>query len=186
MENRLVITSLCAAAIVYACGPWMHLQSASPDTSEAGTQTVSHSPSPNLARSMTESAGLTPAASHTTHGSPRTTGVIATAFDITRTGSRVTFALHIVNNTSKTVELRFPTARTHDFAVLDSTGHTVWRASAGRLYTQTMQAMAVRSRDTLTLDDSWDARAAHGTYTAVALLATDSQPVEQRVPFRLP
>jgi hypothetical protein len=46
--------------------------------------------------------------------------------------------------------------------------------------------MAVRSRDTLTLGESWDARNAHGSYTAVALLATDTHPVEQRVPFRLP
>jgi hypothetical protein len=186
MENRLVITSLCAAAIVYACGPWMHLQSASPSSADAQSQHVSHSASPNVTRSVSETAGLTTTPSHTTRGAHRTTGSIATALDITRTGSRVDFALRIVNNTPKTVELRFPTARTHDFAVVDSTGRTVWRASDGRLYTQTMQAMAVRSRDTLTLGESWDARNAHGSYTAVALLATDTHPVEQRVPFRLP
>ncbi len=103
-----------------------------------------------------------------------------------RSGSEINFAIRVTNNTPKTVELRFPNARTHDFAVLDSTGRTVWRASAGRLYTQTMQAMAVKSRDTLTLEDSWDARGAHGSYTAVALLATDTHPVERRVEFTLP
>ena len=96
------------------------------------------------------------------------------------------FALRVTNNTRKTVELRFADARTHDFAVLDSTGKTIWRASAGRLFTQTMQALTVKSRDTLTLEDTWDARGAHGAYTAVALLATDNHPVERRLAFTLP
>ena len=153
------------------------------------SRSASLSTSFSEARGVTESAGVTAtsaATAHAAHGTRRSSGSIATALDISRTGSRVDFALRVVNNTPKPVELRFPTARTHDFAVLDSTGRTVWRASDGRLYTQTMQAMAVRSRDTLTLADSWDARNAHGRFTAVALLATDAHPVEQRVPFRLP
>jgi hypothetical protein len=111
---------------------------------------------------------------------------VATEFDLARKGSRVDFAWHVTNNTKKTVELRFADARTHDIAVLDSTGKTVWRASAGRLFTQTMQALAVRSSDTLTMEDSWDTHGAHGAYTAVALLATDTHPVERRVAFTLP
>jgi hypothetical protein len=49
-----------------------------------------------------------------------------------------------------------------------------------------MQALTVRSSDTLTLEDSWDSSGAHGAYTAVALLATDTHPVERRVAFTLP
>lgn len=121
--------------------------------------------------------------SSTAHKVPPT---VATELDVARSGSRVDFALRVTNNTQKTVELRFPNARTHDIAVLDSTGETVWRASAGRLFTQTMQALTVKSSRTLTMEDSWDTNGAHGAYTAVALLATDTHPVERRVAFTLP
>jgi hypothetical protein len=162
MENRLIITSLCAAAIVYACGPWVHSQT-------AGSSTVT--PANDSFRASQIHKAAAP---------------VATELDLARNGSHVDFALRITNNTRKTVELRFANARTHDIAVLDSTGRTVWRASAGRLFTQTMQALPVRSRDTLTMEDSWDAAGAHGAYTAVAFLATDTHPVERRVKFTLP
>lgn len=161
MENRLVITSLCAAALVYACGPWVHSQTANSSAANHSSETRQ-----STARKL-----------------PPT---VATELDLARIGSRVDFALRVTNNTKKTVELRFADARTHDFAVLDSTGKTVWRASAGRLFTQTMQALTVKSSDTLTMEDSWDTNGAHGAYTAVALLATDTHPVERRVAFTLP
>jgi hypothetical protein len=165
MENRLVITALCAAALVYACGPWVHSQTAS--SSDAN-------------RFSRRSADARPLASH------KLPSTVATELDLARNGSRVDFALRVTNNTKKTVELRFANARTHDFAVLDSTGKTIWRASAGRLFTQTMQALTVKSSDTLTMEDSWNTDGAHGAYTAVALLATDTHPVERRVAFTLP
>jgi len=162
MENRLIISTLCAAALVYACGPWVHSQTADSDPVNRANQSFRAS---------------------TTRKTPAT---VATELDLARNGSRVDFALRVTNNTKKTVELRFPDARTHDIAVLDSTGKTVWRASAGRLFTQTMQALTVRSSDTLTMQDSWDSHGAHGAYTAVALLATATDPVERRVTFTLP
>lgn len=163
MENRLIITSLCAAALVYACSPWLHSQTAS---AAAESRSGDH-----------------PVASGSQHKVPAT---VATELDMARNGSRIDFALRVTNNTKKTVELRFANARTHDIAVLDSTGKTVWRASAGRLFTQTMQALIVRSSATLVMEDSWDTTGAHGAYTAVALLATDTHPVERRVEFTLP
>ncbi len=161
MENRLIITALCAGALVYACGPWVHSQTAS-------------------SSAVNRATGSRTASSH------KLLPIVATELDLARTGSRIDFALRVTNNTKKTVELRFADARTHDFAVLDSTGKTVWRASAGRLFTQTMQALTVKSSDTLTMEDSWDTNGAHGAYTAVALLATDTHPVERRVAFTLP
>lgn len=161
MENRLVITTLCVAALVYACGPWIHSQSA-PQSA------------PNIA-----------VQSHTLvhHRAPAT---VATTLDVIPTGTHVDLALRVTNNTKKTVELRFPNGRTHDFAILDARGKTVWRWSEGRMFTQTMQSKAVKSSDTLTIEDSWDANGAHGAYTAVALLATDTHPVQRRMDFTLP
>lgn len=111
---------------------------------------------------------------------------VATTFDVSPNGDRVDFILSIANNTKKAIELRFPTSQTHDFAVLDRHGRTVWRWSEGRMFTQAMQSKIVKAKDTLTITDDWDARNAHGEYIAVATLITDNHAIERRVPFRLP
>jgi len=162
MENRFVITTLCVAALAYACGPWINSQSA---------------PAPAAALSQTQPRGAVG------HGAK---AAVATTLAVVPVGDRVNLALRITNNTAKTVELRFPSGRTHDFAVLDAQGRTVWRWSAGRLFTQTMQSKSVKSRESVTLEDSWDSNGAHGAYTAVALLATDTHLVERRIDFTLP
>jgi len=111
---------------------------------------------------------------------------VATVFNVVPKGGTVEFALSVLNNTTKTVELRFPTSQTHDFVVLDSLGNTVWRWSDGRMFTQAMQSKTVKSSDTLTLEDHWDPRNAHGTYVAIATLNTDAAPVQRRLAFTLP
>jgi hypothetical protein len=153
MNNRYIIFLLCTAALAYACGPWIHSQSANVAT----------------------------VARH--HKTPRE---VATTLDVTPNGERVGLALHVTNNTAKTVELRFPNGQTHEFIVADASGRIVWRWSSGRLFTQAMQNKTVRSKDTLTLEDEWNPRHAHGQYVAIATLNTDSHPVERRVAFTLP
>ncbi len=116
----------------------------------------------------------------------KTSRGVATTFDVVPTAKHVGFALYVTNNTAKTVELRFPNGQTHDFAVMDTSGHVVWRWSEGRLFTQGMQSKTVHASDTLAIEDEWDARNAHGAYIAVATLQTDSKSVERRVAFTLP
>jgi hypothetical protein len=111
---------------------------------------------------------------------------VATVFNVIPKGSSVDFALSVLNNTKKTVELKFPSGQTHDFVVLDSLGKTVWRWSDGRMFTQAMQSKAVKASDTLTIADRWNARGAHGTYVAVATLKTDDHIVKRSVTFTLP
>jgi hypothetical protein len=94
----------------------------------------------------------------------------------------VRFAFQVTNESSKKLELRFPDGRTHDVIVLDSIGREVWRWSEGRLFTQTVQNRVVRSSDSLAFEEAWkDAKP--GTYTAVATLASQNFPVEQRAQF---
>lgn len=173
MENRVIIPLLCAAALAYACGPWTHANNAHNNTQS------------------TDAATLVASATHTTavphHKKSRD---VATTLAVTPTntpdGHHVGFTLAVTNNTPKTVELRFPSGQTHDFVVLDSLGRVVWRWSTGRMFTQAMQSKTVKSSDTLTIEDGWDARNAHGQYVAVAMLNTDTHPVERRVSFTLP
>lgn len=156
MENRLTIPLLCIAAIVYACGPWRHSSN-----TNAATLAVSN-----------------------THKKIHNT--IATTFNVNSSGNRVDFVISVANHTKKAVELRFPTSQTHDFAVLDSKGRTVWRWSSGRMFTQAMQSKVVKPKDTLTITNDWDASNAHGEYIAVATLNSGDLSIERRVPFRLP
>ncbi len=95
----------------------------------------------------------------------------------------VRFALSIANGTGKRVELTFPSGQTHDFVVLDATGREVWRWSDGRMFTQLMRSRLLDVRDVVTYDEQWPAPPSAGRYTLVALLRSDSHPVEKRVPF---
>ena len=125
----------------------------------------------------------TPTAQHVST-SHHATQSVASRLGVT-VGKTVDFALHVTNNTRKTVELRFPTGHTHDFLVYDAAGKVVWRWSEGRMFTQGMQSRTVRPSDTVSFEDGWDPHGAHGTFTAVAMLASDNHPVEQRAEFVL-
>ncbi len=95
----------------------------------------------------------------------------------------VRFALSVTNGTSRRVELNFPSGQTHDFVVLDVTGREVWRWSDGRMFTQLMKNRLLEARDMVTYDEQWPAPPSAGKYTLVAVLHSDSHPVEKRVDF---
>lgn len=99
-------------------------------------------------------------------------------------GGAVRFAIEVLNDSRKRVELAFPDGRTHDFAVYDSTGREVWRWSTGRLFTQAMQNRLLDARDATVFDEQW-AEPAPGRYTLVAQLRSENYPVQQRVDFAL-
>jgi hypothetical protein len=111
-------------------------------------------------------------------------GTLVTSVDV-RVRDGVDFALAVANETPKRVELDFADGRTHDFAVLDRRGRELWRWSAGRLFTQTVQNRLVDVRDTVRWAEHWDPPGP-GEYTVVAVLRAANHPVEQRVDFRVP
>ncbi|MCO4099782.1 MAG: hypothetical protein HEQ11_12395 [Gemmatimonas sp.] len=96
----------------------------------------------------------------------------------------VRFAIEVANESGKRVELLFPNGRTHDFAVLDSAGHEVWRWSEGRMFTQGLRNRLLDAHDSTVYDERWEPPAP-GRYTLVAQLNSDNYPVRQRVDFAL-
>lgn len=100
-------------------------------------------------------------------------------------GSVVEFTLDVRNNTGKMVELRFPNGMTHDFYVQDENGNEVWRWSKSRMFTQGVQNKLVKSKETATFSEGWDALHRRGRFTAVAVLPSDNHPIEERVEFDL-
>jgi Intracellular proteinase inhibitor len=101
-------------------------------------------------------------------------------------GTAVAFAFHVTNNEGRKLELRFPSGQTHEIVVTDAIGREVWRWSAGRMFTQSLQNRILESNATLTWEASWDGddgRLAPGDYVAVASLLSQNKPLEQRAEF---
>jgi len=99
-------------------------------------------------------------------------------------GGEVHFAIEVTNESRRRVELQFPDGRTHDFAVLDAEGRERWRWSAGRLFTQAMQARLLDAHGSVRFDEPWP-DASPGEYALLAQLRSDNFPVQQRVTFSL-
>ena len=94
----------------------------------------------------------------------------------------VKMGFHVLNTSDKKLEVNFPSGQTHELVVLDSLGREVWRWSAGRMFTQTLQNRVLRTSDSLEYDAVWS-DAPRGRYVAVATLASVNYPMEQRTEF---
>ena len=159
MTRRSITWILCLAAIALACGP--HARHGDGDA---------HASVPSAHQSA--SRALTD------------TSLAASAK--VAVGSDVELALQVTNLAKHAVEVNFPSGQTHEFVVLDSTGHEVWRWSTGRMFTQALQNREVDADETLSFRERWDSRGHHGKYTALASLRSSNHPVEERVDFVLP
>jgi hypothetical protein len=88
----------------------------------------------------------------------------------------VRLTLEVPNPGERAVDVEFPDGQTHDFAVEDAIGRTVWRWSEGRLFTQGVQTKVLRAGKSLTYEARWEP-AAPGRYTVVATLRSSTLPV---------
>lgn len=99
-------------------------------------------------------------------------------------GSGVKLHFEVTNTSGSRIELVFPNAKTHDFAVLDTTGRELWRWSEGRMFTQAIQTKLLGTGETVKYEDEWDTTLPAGRYVAVATLESDEE-IEQRVEFEV-
>jgi hypothetical protein len=111
---------------------------------------------------------------------------LAASLDISTTDG-VRFAFHVTNASDRKLEVRFPNGQTHDVVVLDSLGREIWRASEGRMFTQSLRNTPMDAGETVSWQDAWRTppRGAVGPLTAVAVLTSQNYPTESRVAFRL-
>ena len=181
MNSRFAVPILCAAAIVFACGPRTHAgdSPAAATAAAADPSSVVRHPSHHAFKGpvIASSLDVGVAGAHTD----------AAAYAAAKpAASTVTLTFHVTNNTDKHLELTFPSGQTHDFVVLDSAGRAVWRWSADRMFTQALQNRLLESGETTSFDGQWDAGTRRGRFTAVATLKSDNHPIESRVEFTLP
>ncbi len=102
-----------------------------------------------------------------------------------RVGDDVTFALSVLNESGKKIEITFPNGQTHEIVVKDSLGRERWRWSEGRMFTQTLRNSLVDDGDTLQYQDSWTPALPPGTYVAIASLTSATHPMQSSATFTL-
>jgi hypothetical protein len=159
MKTRVIATLIACGLVAFACGPRTRTSE-----STAKTVTVRHKRAP-LSAPLVAKLGV----------------------DVGDSSDReVKFDLAVTNASAKGVEIDFPTAMTHDFAVLDSTGTEVWRWSTTRMFTSALMTKPLGSDDAHVYEEGWTPENAHGRYTVVATLASSNYPLEQRAEFTLP
>ena len=163
MKTRVIATLITCGLVAFACGPRTRSSESS-----ATSVTVRHKRAP-LSAPLVAKLGI----------------------DLPTVGDsdqrEVKFDLAVTNASAKGVEIDFPTAMTHDFAVLDSTGTEVWRWSSTRMFTSALLTKPLGVDDAHVYEEGWTPEAdAHGRYTVVATQVSSNYPLEQRAEFTLP
>ena len=118
--------------------------------------------------------------SHARSSSPSAPVLHSTLAIVVKNG--VVMDFRVVNAGTKRLEVNFPSGQTHDVVVVDSLGREVWRWSTGRMFTQSLQNRVLRASDKLDYDAVWR-NAPAGTYTAIATLASENYPIQERAEF---
>ena len=157
MNSRLAPLLLCAAAVIYACGPRPQHSPRASSAAKASPTVRKHKP----------------------------TMALLPTLDV-KVGRSVDFAFNVTNDSDKKVEIAFPSGQTHDIVVVDPTGREVWRWSSDRMFTQAMQNKLVAGFDTVSFTERWNPEDQHGRFTAIARLTSANHPLEQRTEFELP
>ena len=111
---------------------------------------------------------------------PNGPALVSTLNVVVKNGVAMDF--HVTNAGTKRLEVNFPSGQTHEVVVVDSLGRVVFRWSKGRMFTQSLQNKVLHASDTLDYDAVWQ-NAPAGKYTAIATLASENFPMEQRAEF---
>jgi len=111
---------------------------------------------------------------------PNGPALVSTLHIVVKNGVAMDF--RVMNAGTKRLEVNFPSGQTHEVVVVDSLGREVFRWSKGRMFTQSLQNKVLHASDTLDYDAVWR-NAPAGKYTAIATLASENFPMEQRAEF---
>ena len=165
MNTRYAVPLLCAAAIVFACGPRPRA------TADAATSASTTAPAPTVKVEK-----------------PDTINPLKSTLEVTRRDGKATFALRLVNKGKKAIEVAFPSGQTHDFVVMDAAGRELWTWSEDRMFTQALQTKVLQKGEETAYSETWTPTAAQRgtTLTVVATLNSTSHAVEQRAEFVVP
>ena len=168
MNTRLIILSLVAGALAFACGPRSH-------SSETPAALISEAPH--------QSAPVMNGTKRTPKNGQASQVQLDSKLKVDVAKQNVRFALDVKNVGRKHAELNFPNGQSYDFVVLDSIGREVWHWSNNRMFTQSIQNKQLGAGDAMEVTEAWQPHVAPGKYVAVATLKSSNYPVEERAEF---
>lgn len=160
--RNILIPLLCLGAVALAGGP------RSRSESSLVAQTVAPAAQKSVKRQPKSVA-------------PRVTGEAA----VSVVGRKIRLALDVSNTGQKSAELAFADGQTYDFSIVNAAGKEIYRWSADRMFTQSMQNRRLDAGDTMRIAELASVTLPEGAYTAVATLRSSNYPVERRVEFSM-
>lgn len=99
--------------------------------------------------------------------------------------SVVHLAFTVTNATDARIELKFPSAKTHDFAIADKSGTVLWRWSDGKSFGDVATVIAIAPHESIKFTEQWRPTT-HGELIAGAVLTSATQNVSTRTAFTVP
>jgi hypothetical protein len=169
MSSRFLIPVLCVGAVVYACGPRARSDAGVKKNSASLAQAVSNRPAATRAASRSK-ADTKPS--------------FSANLVVNADSTEVQLALHVVNTSSKRVEVNFPTGQTYDFVIVDSIGREVWHWGSGRMFTQTLRNKLLDGGESMNMKETWKSAAlAPGRYVARGTLTSENYPMSSETEF---
>lgn len=171
MSSRFLIPVLCVGAVAYACGPRAHNEASVPR--KDGT---------TVAKATTKVTTTARRASAPKARDDRS--AVSSLLYVHAGDSAIRLAFHVVNTTSRRLEITFPSGQTYDFVILDSLGREMWHWGEGRMFTQSLRNKVLGGGETLDVEETWRAAALPpGRYTVKAVLTSVNFPLEQSTDF---
>lgn len=182
MKIRIAITIVVAGAAAFACsGPRTRSEASSAPIPTSTVVTA------QLASNVTATQAAPSRIRHvnTANGSLEH-AAIDTRFAVSVGASTVRFALDVKNASPRHLEVNFKNGQTYDFVVVDTVGRVLWRWSAGRMFTQSVQNKQLGKGDVMHIEESWDRPPKVGKFTAIAVLNSVNYPAQRKVQFAIP
>ena len=173
MSSRILIPFLCLGAVAFACGPRARNEASTPRKDSVALATSKQVGAPVALQQGSVSAPR------------RKSNKVEAQLYVRTQGPEISFALHVVNNTKKSVELTFPTGQTHDFVIVDSLGREVWRWAEGRMFTQTLRNKLLGGGETLEVEERMKRPLPPGRYTARGVLKSTNYPLTEQAEFTI-
>lgn len=186
MSSRSLIPVFLVAAVVFACGPRGHADTAAKKDSTIIAQSGGPVTLAAARPADDRAAQSATRAPRTTSIPSRSKSAVEAQLYVRATESSVRLALHVVNTSKRRIELTFPSGQTYDFVILDSLGREVWRWGKGRMFTQTLRNKLLGRGESLEVEETLrNTTLEAGRYVARGTLTSQNYPVVEEAEFTI-
>lgn len=80
---------------------------------------------------------------------------IVTTLDINQANNKITFELHVENNSDQAMKLVFSSGKKYEIKIRNEEGAEIYDSSKGKMYTQAIQELQVKPHEKTTWKETW-------------------------------